>query len=160
MTKRPRSLGIRLRVDLDGAHSVGPGKIALLEHIDRSGSLSQAARELDMSYRRAWLLLDDLNHAFAQPVTTASIGGAGGGGARLTPFGRRLVDAFRNLEHDAGELASAQLEWLAGDCAVAHASRTTRQRLTRRLTRAPRVTRAAAPAETPLDTRGRAAKRP
>jgi len=158
MTKRPRSLGIRLRVDLDPTHSVGPGKVALLEHIERSGSLSQAARELEMSYRRAWLLLDDLNHAFTQPVTTASVGGAGGGGARLTPFGRKLITAYRELEQAAGELASARMEWLAGDCASAHApSRTPRQRLARRLAE-PRSSRPA-PTEPP-DTRARAAKRP
>ena len=84
MNKRTTQLGVRLRVDLGPAQSIGPGKIALLERIEATGSLSQAARDLAMSYRRAWLLLDDLNHAFTEPVTTASIGGAGGGGARLT----------------------------------------------------------------------------
>jgi molybdate transport system regulatory protein len=77
---------------------VGPGKIALLEHIGGTGSLSQAARRLKMSYRRAWLLLEDLNTAFQQPVAEMSVGGRGGGGALLTPFGTELVNAYRSLE--------------------------------------------------------------
>jgi len=112
MSKTDPALAIRLRVDL-GPRSVGPGKIALLEQIEHSGSLSQAARQLKMSYRRAWLLLDDLNHAFSEPVTTASIGGAGGGGAQLTPFGRRVVAGYREVERVAGEMAAARLAWLA-----------------------------------------------
>ena len=109
---RATSLGVRLRIDL-GESSLGPGKIALLEHIHSSGSLSQAARELNMSYRRAWLLLDDLNHAFSEPVSTASVGGAGGGGAQLTDFGRKLVETFRELEQASRELAGRRLGWLA-----------------------------------------------
>ena len=108
-------LVIRLRVDLGSGCSVGPGKIALLEQIEHSGSLSEAARQLKMSYRRAWLLLDDLNHAFPEAVTTASIGGAGGGGARLTPFGRRVVAGYREVERAAGEMAAARLAWLAAE---------------------------------------------
>jgi molybdate transport system regulatory protein len=107
------SLDVRLRIDLGPRSSIGPGKIALLERIEASGSLAQAARELGMSYRRAWLLLDDLNHALAQPVTTASVGGAGGGGARLTPFGRELIAAYREVEHVSHDAASARLAWLA-----------------------------------------------
>jgi molybdate transport system regulatory protein len=88
--------------------------MALLEHIDSSGSLSQAARELGMSYRRAWLLLDDLNHTFTEPVATASAGGTGGGGAALTAFGKKLIAAYRDIEREAGESARKQLAWLPG----------------------------------------------
>jgi len=77
---------------------VGPGKIALLEHISSTGSLSEAARKLKMSYRRAWLLLEDLNTSFQQPVAQTSVGGRGGGGASLTQFGSDLVAAYRALE--------------------------------------------------------------
>jgi molybdate transport system regulatory protein len=65
-----------------------------------------------MSYRRAWLLLEDLNRTLGQPVTTASIGGAGGGGARITPFGRQVVAAFRETEQAATAAATQQLLWL------------------------------------------------
>jgi len=98
---RKSPIGIRLRIDFGPLCSIGPGKIALLEHIERHESLSQAARELGMSYRRAWQLLSDLNHSFATPVATASTGGTGGGGAELTAFGRELIGTYRELEKKA-----------------------------------------------------------
>lgn len=91
-------VSISFRVDFSPECAVGPGKIALLEHIASTGSLSEAARRLKMSYRRAWLLLEDLNTAFQQPVARMSVGGRGGGGASLTRFGEELVAAYRNLE--------------------------------------------------------------
>ena len=100
MIEKPR-IDIRLRMDFGPTASVGPGKVALLEHIDRVGSLSQAARELGLSYRRAWLLLDDLNHSFAGPVASASVGGVGGGGVQLTAFGKDLIKAYREVEQAA-----------------------------------------------------------
>jgi molybdate transport system regulatory protein len=107
-------LHVRVRIDFGPASSIGPGKMALLEHIDSSGSLSQAARELGMSYRRAWLLLDDLNHTFSEPVATAVAGGTGGGGATLTAFGKKLIESFRDIEHEASEAARKHLAWLPG----------------------------------------------
>ena len=89
---------VRFRVDFGNAAAIGPGKIALLEAVARTGSLSQAARVLKMSYRRGWLLLDSLNRSFRRPVAKLSKGGKGGGGAALTPFGRTLVAAYRKLE--------------------------------------------------------------
>lgn len=91
-------VSVSFRVDFSPECAVGPGKIALLEHIAGSGSLSEAARQLKMSYRRAWLLLEDLNTSFQQPVTQMSVGGRGGGGASLTPFGAELVASYRALE--------------------------------------------------------------
>jgi len=102
MIESPR-LDIRLRIDFGPAASVGPGKVALLEHIDRVGSLSQAARELGLSYRRAWQLLDDLNHSFTEPVASASVGGVGGGGVQLTAFAQELITAYRDVERAALE---------------------------------------------------------
>ncbi|MES1196891.1 MAG: LysR family transcriptional regulator [Steroidobacter sp.] len=92
------TLHIRFRIDFNGKCSIGPGKIQLLEAITESGSLSQAARDMDMSYRRAWLLMDSLNNSFDTPVVNASTGGSGGGGATLTEFGRQLIDAYLALE--------------------------------------------------------------
>ncbi len=106
MNTSAASVGVRLRVDIGPECSIGPGKIALLEQIERSGSLSKAARVLKMSYRRAWLLLEDLNRTLGQPVTTASIGGAGGGGAQITPFGRHVAAAFREIESIAASTAT------------------------------------------------------
>ena len=100
MNPTPR-LDVRLRIDFGHASSIGPGKIALLEHIDRVGSLSQAARELGLSYRRAWLLLDDLNHSFTEPVAMTSVGGVGGGGVQLTAFAQKLITSYREVERES-----------------------------------------------------------
>ena len=70
------------RVDLGPGCSIGPGKIELLEAIARTGSIRQAARTMRMSYRRAWLLIESINRSFREPVTTASVGGQGGGWRR------------------------------------------------------------------------------
>ena len=89
---------VRFRVDLGSHGAVGPGKIALLERIDESGSLSQAARDLRMSYRRAWNLLDSLNESFKQPVAVTTTGGQHGGGAILTQFGHTLIRSYRSFD--------------------------------------------------------------
>ncbi len=99
---------VRLRIDLAPGTAIGPGKIELLEAIDATGSLSEAARRLGMSYRRAWLLLDSLNKGFASPLATASVGGKGGGGVQVTPLGAELVKRFRRLEASVDRLASEQ----------------------------------------------------
>jgi molybdate transport system regulatory protein len=101
---------VRFRVDLAPGCSVGPGKVELLAAIEAEGSLSAAARLIGMSYRRAWLLLDALNGTFDTPVTTANVGGRGGGGVALTPFGRHLVRTYRAFEKEVGALASRR--WL------------------------------------------------
>jgi molybdate transport system regulatory protein len=94
-----------VRIDFSAHCSVGPGKIALLEGIARTGSLSAAARTLGMSYRRAWLLLHSVNDAFPEPAVQLSIGGRDGGGARLTPFGESLIAAYRQFESAVDALA-------------------------------------------------------
>ena len=89
---------VRFRVDFGDGNAVGPGKISLLEQIDEGGSLSQAARDLDMSYRRAWQLLKSMNASFREPVALSCKGGRGGGGATLTAFGRELIRSYRVFE--------------------------------------------------------------
>jgi molybdate transport system regulatory protein len=89
---------LTLRVDLGSGCALGPGKIRLLEAIDDTGSISQAGRALGMSYRRAWLLVDDMNSSFRDLVIEAQPGGARGGGAILTAFGRKLVERYRATE--------------------------------------------------------------
>jgi len=89
---------VRFRVDFGREGAIGPGKIALLEHIEQGGSLSQAARELGMSYRRAWQLLDSLNHCFRERVALTAKGGRRGGGASLTAFGRELIRSYREFD--------------------------------------------------------------
>jgi molybdate transport system regulatory protein len=92
---------LTLRVDLGSGRALGPGKIRLLEAIEKTGSISQAGRKLGMSYRRAWLLVDDMNNCFREPVIEAQPGGAHGGGATLTSFGQKLVERYRAIEADA-----------------------------------------------------------
>ena len=98
---------LTVRIDFGSERALGPGKIRLLEAVGRTGSISQAGRSLDMSYRRAWLLIDDMNQCFREPVTTQS-GGAQGGGAELTPFGQDLIATYRAIESQA--LAAARLQ--------------------------------------------------
>jgi molybdate transport system regulatory protein len=100
---------IRFRIDFAAHSSVGPGKICLLEAIRDAGSLSQAARTVGMSYRRAWLLVESLNQSFRQPVTVASTGGKDGGGMLVTEFGDALIRNYRELERDFATLAERRL---------------------------------------------------
>ena len=86
-----------LKLDFNG-HRLGAGKVALLEQIATTGSISQAAKKMKMSYRRAWLLIDELNQMFASPCVETTAGGAGGGGAHVTNFGKRVIKAYRKLE--------------------------------------------------------------
>jgi molybdate transport system regulatory protein len=115
-TPSPR---VRFRIDFSEQCSVGAGKIELLEGIARTGSLSQAAREMRMSYRRAWLLLDDLNHSFDSPVAHTSTGGTGGGGAVLTAFGELLVAGYRKFESSLQPLAHRHLGEASRHTAIA-----------------------------------------
>jgi molybdate transport system regulatory protein len=89
---------LSIRIDFDGADSVGPGKIRLLELLKETGSIAAAGRAMDMSYRRAWLLVDALNRAFREPVVATKLGGTGGGGAQLTRFGEELIGRYRDME--------------------------------------------------------------
>jgi len=144
---------IRFRVDFSTAHSVGPGKIELLEHIRETGSLSQAGREIGMSYRRAWLLLDSLNASFREPVVSTSIGGKAGGGATLTDFGQELVDAYRQIEKEFN--AAAAKRFAAIGAAIVSKIKAPKPAITH----TPLV-RSAAPRRVKPKARGRASKRP
>jgi molybdate transport system regulatory protein len=89
---------LTIRLDFEAGRRLGAGKVALLESIDRTGSISAAGRAQGMSYRRAWLLVDDLNQLFASPLVAAHHGGLNGGGAALTDEGRRIVALYRAAE--------------------------------------------------------------
>ena len=103
---------LTLRVDFGPSRSIGPGKVRLLEAIERTGSISQAGRTLGMSYRRAWLLIDDMNQCFRHAVVRAKPGGSQGGGAVLTEFGAELIRDYRAIETAAATAAEKRLRGL------------------------------------------------
>ena len=103
MDRQPKvpMLRLTLRVDTEEGRWLGPGKVRLLELIATHGSIAAAGREMGMSYRRAWLLVEAMSNSLGQPVVTARPGGIGGGGAKLTAGGNALVDCYRRMEIDA-----------------------------------------------------------
>ena len=89
---------LTVRIDFEGSRRLGPGKIALLEAIGATGSITGAAKALGMSYRRAWVLLEETNALFTTPVSETAQGGRQGGGASLASFGEEIVTRYRSVE--------------------------------------------------------------
>jgi molybdate transport system regulatory protein len=137
------SPAVRFRVEFGEAGAVGPGKISLLEHIGTGGSLAQAARELGMSYRRAWQLLESLNSSFRERVALCAKGGRGGGGAHLTPFGRLLVRVYRDFDAELQRRAARSFGAIADVTRRRPASRAPARRRPSRGRRAARGSAAA-----------------
>ena len=102
-----------VKIDLGNERQIGPGKIALLRLVGERHSIAAAARDMKMSYRRAWLLIDELNTIFAQPVLTTHVGGKSFGGAELTPFGVRLIERFDVITRRTEEAVRDELAALA-----------------------------------------------
>ena len=117
ISPRLAALEPHLRIDFGNAIRLGPGKIALLRAIAETGSISAAGRALSMSYRRAWLLVDELNSLFRHPVVTASAGGAHGGGAQITEFGYALIAAYQRIEARTRMAIQEELAPFASDLA-------------------------------------------
>jgi molybdate transport system regulatory protein len=101
---------LTVRFDFDKERRLGPGKVALLEAIRTTGSISAAGRAHQMSYRRAWLLVEDLNKLFEAPVVSAHPGGAKGGGATLTPLGEQVVSLYRAAENKMRAAAVEEID--------------------------------------------------
>lgn len=101
---------VTLRLDFDAGRRLGPGKIALLEAIRRTGSISAAGREFGMAYRRAWLLTSDMNKMFAEPLVQARGGGRNGGGAALTSMGEQVITLYRDAECSMRRSTAEQVE--------------------------------------------------
>jgi molybdate transport system regulatory protein len=93
-----------VRIIRSGVRAMGPGKADLLAQIDATGSISAAARAMGMSYRRAWILVDEMNHCFRSPLVETVMGGAGGGGARLTELGHDVLAEYRRLRENVAEV--------------------------------------------------------
>ena len=112
-TKSLPSLSVR--IDLVPAGRVGAGKIQLLENIRECGSISAAGRAMEMSYKRAWDLVDEINRICRQAAVERQTGGKNGGGAVLTPFGLSLVARYRKIERTAATAARKELQALRSD---------------------------------------------
>ena len=106
---------LSVRIDLDSEGRIGPGKIQLLENIHKNGSISAAGRAMDMSYKRAWDLVDEINRICRQAAVERQTGGKNGGGAVLTPFGISLVKRYRKIERDAASAVRKELQALRGE---------------------------------------------
>ena len=102
----------RMRVIQDGTIALGPGKVQLLEAVREHGSISAAARSLGMSYRRAWLLMDELNRALESPATVSEHGGQSGGGSTLTQVGEEIIRLYRGIEARAAAACAPEIEAL------------------------------------------------
>ena len=98
----------RVRILIGSATALGPGKVGLLEAIHKHGSISGAARELDMSYRRAWMLVDTMNSCFADDLVQTNTGGRGGGGANVTPLGLDVMARYHDMEDKAAASVAAE----------------------------------------------------
>ncbi len=99
----------QIRILFRKAIAMGPGKAELLQAIERAGSISAAAREMDMSYRRAWLLVDTMNQSFKQPLVSTETGGQRGGGAHVTEFGQDVLRRYLAMEAKAAAAVAGEM---------------------------------------------------
>lgn len=114
MTRAKPVFRFRPRITDGVSIAVGPGKIALLEAIGKTGSITAAAKSLEMSYRRAWVLLDELNRSLRLPAVDSAKGGHHGGGSALTERGRELIVLYRRIERTAESATRADIKRLMG----------------------------------------------
>lgn len=92
------TLKARIWMDVGGETFLAPGRVTLLQRIEEYGSITKAARSMEMSYRHAWLLVEDMNGKATEPLLTRISGGKGGGGTRLTDAGRKAIERFNELQ--------------------------------------------------------------
>jgi molybdate transport system regulatory protein len=117
---------LSIRIDLAPDQRIGPGKIKLLENIAALGSIAAGGRALGMSYRHAWLLIDELNSMFNQPMVVSRTGGAKGGGAALTSLGLSIVARYRAIEQAAAAAAQSHINALDTEFAARRKARASR----------------------------------
>ena len=101
---------LSLRIDFEDGGRIGPGKVALLEKIAETGSISSGARAMGMSYKRAWDLVDETSRLLGAPVVETRAGGSRGGGAQLTSAGEEVLKRFRAIEQEAANVAGPHID--------------------------------------------------
>ena len=104
---------LRIRILFGDRAMLGPGKIDLLDHIRETGSIAAAGRAMNMSYKRAWMLVEEMNAAFRQPLVASARGGKAGGGAHLTETGQAVLSLYRHMEETVARAGAAQVAALA-----------------------------------------------
>ncbi len=112
LEKGSRMAWLSIRIDFAPGERVGPGKIELLEQIATHGSIAAGGRAMEMSYRRAWELVEELNKIFGEPVVVSRTGGRKGGGAALSPLGLSLISRYRAMERAANAAVKSHLKSL------------------------------------------------
>ena len=117
MARKYKHLGARLRLVLGPDIAIGPGKVDLLEQVQKTGSIAEAGRTLGMSYKRAWQLISTMNDAFKEPVVATSRGGASKGGATLTAFGEDLLERYRRIQAETEQTVRVDLDHLTAQLA-------------------------------------------
>ncbi len=111
---------IKIHLPYGDVSAIGPGKADLLEAIDRAGSISAAAREMGMSYKRAWDLVNTMNHSFREPLVATATGGSHGGGAQVTDLGYDVLHRYRDIESKANALVRTEILELQALLATTH----------------------------------------
>jgi len=111
-SNRSRSVQPRLRILCRGGIALGPGKAELLALIGQTGSINRAAKQMGMSYMRAWSLVQTVNRCFKKPLVRSGRGGPDGGGTELTPTGRRVLELYRQMEQDSLKIIRARSQAL------------------------------------------------
>jgi molybdate transport system regulatory protein len=108
-----REIRVQLRLILPGGRTFGPGKAELLELIAERGSIAAAGRAMRMSYKRAWVLVEEMNQAFRAPLVSAGRGGADGGGAQVTELGHQVLAHYRNLTGGLAQAGASDIDFIA-----------------------------------------------
>lgn len=104
-----KTTGVRVRIVLTPDVALGPGKADLLEGIAESGSIAAAGRRMKMSYKRAWMLVEEMNRVFREPLVLSARGGSKGGSAQLTPTGQTVLENYRRLQDRVAEAGQGEI---------------------------------------------------
>ena len=99
----------KIWIESNGQILLGEGRVSLLKAIDETGSLNKAAKQLKMSYKKAWSLVDMMNKRSEYPITSATVGGKGGGGVQLTSYGKTLIDTFETINQNCWNFLDCQM---------------------------------------------------